>query len=278
MIMMKSLKTLIHIMEGKMYKECKGIIFSLVLAVCFLLTGCTSSAGENEIVVFAAASLTEPMNEIAELFMQENPGVRITFNFDSSGNLRTQIESGADSDIFVSASLREIEKLDGVDEKASKEILKNSLCLITSEKRDSSVESFEEFFEELKKGNLLLAIGNDDVPAGVLAKQVLRFGGIDSEDPTISPYISYGSNVKELVSQVSENMVDFAFVYSTDAQSANVDIVANVSNSMCDTPVYYAVMTDSENKQSAVSFYNYLFGNKAKSVFIGMGFVVDEEN
>ena len=86
-------------------------IVTLLLA-CALLMSCASALAETELIVFAAASMTETMTTIADMYQAENPDVKVTYNFDSSGTLKTQIQEGADCDLFISAAQKQMNQMD----------------------------------------------------------------------------------------------------------------------------------------------------------------------
>ena len=92
-----------------------------------------AASGESvELIVFAAASLTETLNAIAETYSAENPGVTFSFNFDSSGTLKTQIQEGADCDLFISAGQKQMNQLDST---ASAEVNTEGLDFVDAESR-----------------------------------------------------------------------------------------------------------------------------------------------
>ena len=90
----------------------KSILMGLILMFVVAAVGCGKKKDkkekETEIIVYAAASLTESLEEIAENYKKDHPNVKITFNFDSSGTLKTQIEEGADCDLFISAAKKQM--------------------------------------------------------------------------------------------------------------------------------------------------------------------------
>ena len=141
-------------------------------------------AGEPvELIVFAAASMTETMNQLKEMYEQNNPNVTVTYNFDSSGKLLTQIKEGADCDLFISAAPKQMNAMDGsligdaeknpdgldlivTDSRVN--LLENKVTLTVPEGNPKGIERFDQLAELLKGGEVLLAIGNSDVPVGVL--------------------------------------------------------------------------------------------------------------
>ena len=133
-------------------------------------------AGEPvELIVFAAASMTETMNQLKEMYEQNNPNVTITYNFDSSGKLLTQITEGADCDLFISAAPEQMNAMDGslkedVDKNPNGldlivtdsrvDLLENKVTLAVPEGNPKGIESFDQLAELLKGGDVMLAIGN----------------------------------------------------------------------------------------------------------------------
>ena len=137
------------------------------------------TAKTTELIVFAAASMTETLTKISELYKVENPAVELIFNFDSSGTLKTQIQEGADCDLFISAGQKQMNQLDitanpevnteGLDyvlEGTRINILENKVTLCVSETSESGIETFDDLANALKDGKVLLAMGNSDVPVG----------------------------------------------------------------------------------------------------------------
>lgn len=252
----------------------KGLFLSLLIIIS--LSGCNSSQKSETITVFAAASLADPLSEIRNDFKENNPGAEIVFNFDSSGTLRTQINEGAQCDIFFSASKTDIEKLEHKKIQSQKDLLSNYVVLASERNNADAPSSYDEMFEDLRNGSILLGIGNSDVPAGRLANEILAFGEIDPKDSEINSHISYGSNVKELVTQVKEGMVDCAIVYLTDALAADLSVAAIADSKMCDTPLYSVALLDSSSSVAA-SFFDFLGKEEARLIFDKYGFLSSEE-
>mgnify|MGYP002228499432 CR=1 FL=1 len=127
--------------------------------------------------MFAAASLTETLTAIGEIYSAENPGVTFSFNFDSSGTLKTQIQEGADCDLFISAGQKQMNQLDStasadlntegldfVDSDSRVDLLENKVVLCVPENGDKGIDSFDSLAEHLKAGDILFCMGNSDVP------------------------------------------------------------------------------------------------------------------
>ncbi len=241
---------------------------------------------EVELVVFAAASMTDTMTEIKGLYEAANPGVTITYNFDSSGTLKTQIQEGADCDLFISAAPKQMNALDvscdaeknpdGLDfvlQGSRINLLENKVALVVPEGNPKGVESFDQLVELLKKGDVLFAMGNSDVPVGQYTQKIFAFYGLDEDALAKAGVLTYGTNVKEVTTQVKEGSVDCGVVYATDAFSAGLEIVDTATAEMCGQVIYpAAVLNVSKHPEAAQAFLDYLRGPEAAAVFESVGF------
>lgn len=268
----------------------KTITLLLTLAMLFTLAACGSSAApskgeKEEIIVFAAASMTETLNQVKDVYEKEN-NVTITYNFDSSGTLKTQIQEGADCDLFISAGQKQMNQLDlSSDKEINKEgldfvagdtrlnLLENKVVLVVPEGNPKSIESFDDLAARLAEGSILMAMGNSDVPVGQYTQKILNFYGLDEEALAKSGVITYGSNVKEVTTQVSEGSVDCGIVYCTDAFSAGLTVIDGASKDMCGQVIYLAaVLKTAKNPDAAKAFLDYLTGSEAMAIFEAVGF------
>ncbi len=266
----------------------KAVILLLLLLVLALpLCGCCAQdKADDELVVFAAASLTETLTELGERFMQDNPDIEIIFTFDSSGTLKTQIEEGAAADVFISAGQKQMDQLDinasaevnadGLDfvlEGSRFDILENKVALAVPEGNPKGIESYDELMAGLQDGSVLLAMGNADVPVGQYTQKILSYYGLSEEELAASGALTYGSNVKEVTTQVAEAAVDAGVIYQTDAFSAGLTVVDTATADMCGQIIYpAAVMKASENIEAAEAFLAYLCSEEADAVFEAVGF------
>jgi len=231
---------------------------NLFLAILLVLT---TFAKAESLTVFAAASLTEALTEIATLYK----GTTLTFNFESSGTLQKQIENGAEADLFISAGQKQI-----VDAAIRKDILVNKVVLIVPKNSKKNIKSFEDCFTDKVS---LLAIGNSNVPVGQYAEEIFRFlNGWEK----ISAKASLGSNVKEVLSQVENGSVDAGVVYATDAATAkNVKVVAQAPAGSHKPAIYPAmVLKNSKHAQEAKKFLDFLSSPEAVAVFKKIGFEI----
>ena len=243
-------------------------------------------AEEVELTVFAAASMTETLNEIKGLYEKANPNVTLVYNFDSSGTLKTQIQEGADCDVFISAAPKQMNALDascdaeknpdGLDfvlQGSRINLLENKVALVVPEGNSKGIESFDQLKDLLKAGDVFMAMGNSDVPVGQYTQKILAFFELSEEDLASKGCITYGTNVKEVTTQVSEASVDCGVVYATDAFSAGLEIVDTATKDMCGQVIYpAAVLNVSKNPEAAQAFLHYLTGEEAMAVFESVGF------
>ncbi len=241
---------------------------------------------EVELIVFAAASMTETLTEIKGMYEAENPGVTITYNFDSSGTLKTQIQEGADCDLFISAAPKQMNQLDaskdsdanpdGLDfvlQGSRINLLENKVALVVPEGNPKGIESFDQLSELLKSGEVFFAMGNSDVPVGQYTQKILAYYELSEEELANAGVITYGSNVKEVTTQVSEASVDCGVVYGTDAFSAGLEVVDTATAEMCGQVIYpAAVLNVSKNPEAAQAFLDYLRTDAAMAVFENVGF------
>lgn len=248
----------------------------------------TQSAQTTELTVFAAASMTETLNQIAEDYKTVDPNVSLTFNFASSGDLLSQIREGADCDVFISAAPKQMNALDGSlkdDEDKNPDgldelldgtridLLENKVVLAVPEGNPKGIESFDKLADQLGAGEVFLAIGNSDVPVGQYTRKIFAHYGIDEQSLTDAGVLTYGSNVKEVTTQVSEGAVDCGIIYATDAYSAGLESVDEATADMCGQVIYpAAVLRNSAHPDEAKAFLDYLTGEDAGRVFESVGF------
>ena len=246
----------------------------------------SAPAEEIELIVFAAASMTETLTKIKDLYEAANPGVKITYNFDSSGTLKTQIQEGAECDLFISAGQKQMNQLDstasaevnteGLDfvlQGSRINLLENKVVLVVPDGNPKGIESFDQLAELLKSGDVLMAMGNSDVPVGQYTQKILAYYDLSEDELAAAGKITYGSNVKEVTTQVSEASVDCGVVYCTDAFSAGLTVVEGATAEMCGQVIYpAAVLNVSTHPEAAQSFLDYLTTDEAMAVFEAVGF------
>ena len=279
-------------------KKFLSLLLALTLALSLAACGTSntpaadrsgSASGDDAepitLVVFAAASMTETLTEIAGNYKAVAPNVTLSFNFDSSGKLLTQIEEGALCDLFISAAPKQMNALDGsLKDDAEKNpngqdmllegsrlnLLENKVTLAVPEGNPKGIESFDQLVGLLQNGEVMLAIGNSDVPVGQYTQKIFAFYGID--EAAITDQLTYGNNVKEVSTQVTEAAADCGIIYATDAFSAGLTVVDSATAEMCGQVIYPAAVLKDGQTEAAQAFLDYLQTEEAMAVFQSVGF------
>ena len=279
-------------------KKFLSLLLALTLALSLAACGTSntpaadrsgSASGDDAepitLVVFAAASMTETLTEIAGNYKTVAPNVTLCFNFDSSGKLLTQIEEGALCDLFISAAPKQMNALDGsLKDDAGKNpngqdmllegsrlnLLENKVTLAVPEGNPKGIESFDQLVGLLQNGEVMLAIGNSDVPVGQYTQKIFAFYGID--EAAITDQLTYGNNVKEVSTQVTEAAADCGIIYATDAFSAGLTVVDSATAEMCGQVIYPAAVLKDGQTEAAQAFLDYLQTEEAMAVFQSVGF------
>ena len=285
----------------------KLVSLTLALALTLGLTACgggnpgaaDSPAAQNsetpapqtesvDVVVFAAASMEATLTQIADLYKEVAPNVKLTFTFDSSGTLKTQIEEGAVCDLFISAAQKQMNQLDSADTTGTNEgldfvlsdtrinFVENKVVLAVPDDNPKDIQSFSDLATDKLS---LLCLGNDDVPVGAYSLQILDTLGIDIAALETDGKVTYASNVSEVANQVKEGAVDCGIIYATDAFTYELTVVDQATAEMCDQVIYPAAVMKcggSEASQAAAqAFLDYLHTNAdAIAVLEGVGFTV----
>ncbi|MCG3088789.1 molybdate ABC transporter substrate-binding protein [Sporosarcina cyprini] len=255
-------------------------LFFLLMSCCFvLLEGCGKEEGNDqgaiersEIMVSAAASLTDALTELQTTFENEHTDIQVRFNFGSSGKLATQIEKGAPADVFLSASEQDmdrLEKADLINPESRINFTENTLVLIANEDAKNSAVSFE----DIKPSSLQhFAIGDpESVPAGRYSKEVLVKLGLWE---LLQGKLVYGSDVRQVLTHVEMGNADYGIVYSSDAAiSKQVKVLASADESW-HTPIEYpgAVLSKTEHAEQAQAFLDFVQGEEGKAVLRKYGF------
>ena len=243
-------------------------------------------AKKSAIVVFAAASMTESLTRAGDQFTAANDQYELSFNYDSSGTLKTQIQEGADCDVFISAGQKQMnqmditaasdvntEGLDLIDHDTRFDILENKVTLVVSEGNPKSIQSFGDLASHLQAGDILMVMGNSDVPVGQYTQKILAYYNLDEEALASAGTITYATNVKEVTSQVSAGSADCGVIYQTDAYSAGLTVVDSATKDMCGRVVYPAAATKAApNPEGARAFLDFLKGDEATADFSEVGF------
>ncbi|MDO9492546.1 molybdate ABC transporter substrate-binding protein [Acetobacterium sp.] len=260
----------------KLFK--KGIVLIALLSMVFALAGCQPAAKEEAksepvaLTISAAASLKDAMAEIQTLYLKEAPDTTLTLNFGSSGSLAQQIQQGAEVDVFMSASSKEMNNVKDagfMNDNTVKNILGNEIVLVVPK---DSTTTIADFAQVVDPAITKLALGEpSSVPAGQYAVDVFTYYNVMDQ---ISDKVIYGKDVKEVLTWVETGNVDAGVVYSTDAKiSKTVKIVATAPPESHKAIVYPAgVVKASTNADAASAFVDFLSTAAAKEIFVKYGF------
>lgn len=228
-------------------------------------------AANTNLLVSAAASLKESLEEIAPLYLQTHENISIKYNFGASGALQQQIENGAPVDIFVSAAQKQMDALQSKGlllTDTRRNILSNGLVLIVP-KNSSGITNFRQLTSSNVKR---ISIGEPrSVPVGQYAEEVLKNLGILSQ---VRAKFVLANNVRQVLTAVESGNADAGVVYTTDARtSKQVKVVATAPENL-HSPIVYpvAVLKNSKNISAAREYVQFLSSNPAKSIFKKYGF------
>lgn len=239
-----------------------------------LLEGQPDFSDAPPLQISAASSLTESLNELQGLYYTMS-GVELNLNFGASSVLKTQIEQGAEADLFLSANFSHYDSLEkaGLIEKG-KQFVQNSLVLAVA-KDNTSIQKVEDMAQDGVK----VIFANDDVPVGKYTAEILanydKKSGENLSEKINANVVSKEENVRQVLSKVALGEGDCAIVYDTDITEDVKDKVRLVSiDEDCNVKGEYwvgLIKKDSPNP-AAENFYDYLTDSEASSVFEKYGF------
>ncbi|OPX83476.1 MAG: Molybdate-binding periplasmic protein precursor [Pelotomaculum sp. PtaB.Bin104] len=248
------------------------VLLGVVFFSLAVLAGCAGGKEQTpakaepvNLVVSAAASLKDAMEELKNVYATRHPNVNISYNFAASGTLQKQIEEGAPVDIFISAGESQMSNLDQkglIIHNSIKDLLGNELVLITP--KDSSLSSIE----GLAGGSVArISIGiPETVPAGEYARETLTNFNLWDK---LQAKIVLAKDVRQVLTYVETSNVDAGFVYRSDAIAGkDIKIVAAVPSGF-HTPIVYpvAILNSSKHQKEAEEFVNFLQSEEAFPVF-----------
>lgn len=256
----------------RMIKGKRACLLLVLLSVMALVTGCLGRQEQSEtLTVSVAASLTDCMEAVREAFNQEYPEIELQFNFGSSGALQQQIEQGAPVDLFFSAGMAPMMKLEEEGLLVSGSMtpaLKNRLALIVPANSTKSLT-----FETLKEANLeTLAIGEiTTVPAGQYTWET--FESLKIADK-LQPILVYAKDVREVLSWVETGNAAAGVVYETDAKISNKVKISDLAEDSLHSPIIYpvAIMKNTQQLENSKLFVSFLNTETATAIFEAFGF------
>lgn len=252
----------------------KGLIaLALMLAMLAvpLAGGSPALAADGELIVSAAASLTNAMQEVGKKFEAKYPGTKVVFNFAASGALMQQMAQGAPVDVFASADQKTMDqavekKL--IDTATRKDFVRNGLVLIVPADSKLKLKTLKDLAaKDVQK----VSLGNPEtVPAGRYSKEALTSAGLWD---TLQPKYILGNNVRQVLDYVTRGEVDAGFVFSTDAKVAG-DKVKVVVEAEGHAPISYpiAMLSACKNKKVAADFIAFALSPEGQAAFASFGF------
>jgi len=256
------------------------VFFTTVLATFILITGLPTitsapvvAQSNTSLLISAAASLKDILEEIKPLYQQNKPNVKISYNFGSSGALQQQIEQGAPADIFISAAKKQVDALEqkGLLVAGTRNIIAKNRLVLVVPNNFVGVTSFYNLQDaKVKK----IAIGEPrSVPAGQYAQQVLEKLKIWNQ---VKPKLVFANNVRQVLASVETGNAEAGLVYVTDAKISNkVKVVVTADEKYHSAIIYpLAVVKRSKNLAAAKEFSQFLSSEQAKTVFKKYGFIL----
>lgn len=275
-------------------KKKTGFRFSIaiILGIAISITGCqkgseqTASKEKTTVVVFAAKSLNQVMEELVTEFNKEHEEVEIVGNYDSSGTLMTQIQEGAACDIFFSAATKQMDELEDMDgiivDGTRHDLLNNQVCIVTYQGSQTEVTGISDM-DKAKS----LAIAGGSVPVGKYTRQALVNAGILQQTGDVSAIttdeiaealggaeINECANVGAVTAAVSEGANEVGTVYYSDTygQEDKLKILEMVPYELTGDVIYPVAQienkeADEKQKEAAGEFLNFLVSDTAKEIY-----------
>ena len=238
------------------------------------LAGCGGDEGTDatgrvagDVVVFAAASLTDAFTEIGEAFEETHPDASVTFSFAASSELAAQIIEGAPADVFASADMRNMTRLADAGEAADDPAVfaRNRAAIVVAEGNPLDIDQLA----DLADPDLVVVICAPAAPCGAYAEEILDRAAID-----VVP-ASYEANPKAVVTKVRLGEADAGIAYATDVIAAGAGAdgvnIPDAQNVVAEYPI--AVTTEAPNPRVGQAFVDFVLGTTGRSVLVDHGFV-----
>ncbi|AKL94871.1 molybdate ABC transporter, periplasmic molybdate-binding protein [Clostridium aceticum] len=258
----------------------RGFLISFIAIIILFLFGCGeqqssySLKDKKQVIVFAAASLMEVLQEVKEDYEKQYSDITILYNFAGSGTLQKQIQEGAPADLFISAGSDQIDILEEqglIIKEDSVDLLQNKLVAIGRREMKGVINKIEDFTDpQVKK----IAFGNPaTVPSGKYTEESLRFYGLWE---VLEEKYVFTKDVKQTLVYVDTSNVDIGLVYLTDSQQLQSgEVLFEVQEKAHQSIIYPAVVLQSSNSsQEAKAFLSYLKKEDTKAIFMKYGFIL----
>jgi molybdate transport system substrate-binding protein len=252
----------------------KSFLLSLLVAIgliaCAQFAPIPPQAQSSTLLIAAAASLQEALEEITPLYQGENH--RADYNFGASGALQRQIEQGAPADVFISAASKQMNELQQKNLLVAgtrQNLLTNRLVLVTPKNAGTKLTDFRQLVKpEIQR----ISIGEPrSVPAGQYATEVLKSLGVLEQ---VQPKFVLGSSVKSVLASVESGDADAGIVYMTDARSSTKVVISAIADESLHSPIVYpiAILKSSQAIEASQKYLQFLQSPSSQAVFEKHGF------
>lgn len=261
-------------MSSVFSQRCRTLVVALALAV----TSSAAQAGDDRLLVFAAASLQNAMSDVAKAYEEQHEG-QVKISFAGSATLARQIEQGAPADVYVSANQDWMDKLeqDGLIDRASRvDLLRNSMVLVAPQDSDVSLEITPGFkIVPALDGQPLVMANTESVPAGIYGRQAMQ--SMDAWSQVVSQ-VAQASDVRAALSLVARGQAPLGVVYASDAKAEDrVRILDGFPADSHDPIVYPGAILRNVDDPQAQAFMTFMQGQTAARIFRRWGFNLADE-
>lgn len=245
-----------------------------LISLAVLMSGCSNTSADGELLVSTASSLTEVMKKMEEDFQKVEPDIELSFNYGSSSKLRSQIEQGAPADLFLSASEKDVESLKSQQLLESDSIVpfaENRLVLASLEELPQTAD----FKSLLMNTEETIAVGEPNtVPLGDYTKQALA--SQDLWEP-LEGRLIYAKDARQVVTYIESGNAELGIIYSSDAVISR-EIRGTLEMPEKTDPVVYpgAVVAASQKQQAASAFLDFVTGPQGQAILEEYGFLAAE--
>ncbi len=255
---------------------------ALPLLLVFLSAGCGAGGnGQSTLVVFAASSLTDAIQEVGTAFESEREGISIETHYAGSALLRAQLEQGAQADLFLAADWRQMEAAadSGLLSGEPRAFASNKLVVALADSGRTL-----QGLADLAQPGLRLVIALPQTPAGAYAREALATLdsmpglGAGYSQAVLANIVSEETNVRSVLAKVSLGEADAGFVYQTDARGAQLDAIQFPASAQAKIAYTAAVLASAQDAILAYRFLDYLHSARGQEILQQHGFLPPPES